>query len=68
MGASNLDAMQLAGALEVARKGGLPAWQVLQPEYNLYHRPRLKARCAISASAAISGGDLLQPGLRVLKR
>ncbi|MCJ8606072.1 aldo/keto reductase, partial [Klebsiella pneumoniae] len=35
MGASNLDAMQLAGALEVARKGGLPAWQVLQPEYNL---------------------------------
>lgn len=22
----------------MARKGGLPAWQVLQPEYNLYHR------------------------------
>ena len=47
--------MQLAGALEVARKGGLPAWQVLQPEYNLTTALRLKARCAISASAAISG-------------
>ena len=38
IGASNLDAGQLSSALEVARKGGLPAWQVLQPEYNLYHR------------------------------
>lgn len=37
-GASNLDAQQLSAALEVARKEGLPAWQVLQPEYNLYHR------------------------------
>ncbi|XXD10808.1 aldo/keto reductase [Klebsiella sp. R445] len=37
-GASNLDALQLSAALEVARKEGLPAWQVLQPEYNLYHR------------------------------
>ncbi|MDP0953161.1 aldo/keto reductase, partial [Klebsiella pneumoniae] len=32
--ASILEAMQLAGALEVARMCGLPAWQVLQPEYN----------------------------------
>ena len=38
MGASNLDAGQLSSALEVSRKSGLPAWQVLQPEYNLYHR------------------------------
>lgn len=38
IGASNLDAGQLSSALEVARKGGFPAWQVLQPEYNLYHR------------------------------
>ncbi|MCX2622639.1 aldo/keto reductase, partial [Klebsiella pneumoniae] len=42
MGASNLGAMQLAGALEVAPKGGVPGWQVLQPEYNLYLRSALE--------------------------
>ncbi|MBK4329480.1 aldo/keto reductase, partial [Enterobacter hormaechei] len=54
MGASNLDAMQLAGALEVARKGGLPAWQVLQPEYNLYHRSAFEgALCDLCVSRDI---------------
>ncbi|WP_142502475.1 aldo/keto reductase [Klebsiella sp. 2680] len=38
MGASNLDAQQLSAALDVSRKNSLPAWQVLQPEYNLYDR------------------------------
>jgi aryl-alcohol dehydrogenase-like predicted oxidoreductase len=38
IGASNLDANQLGEALSVARKNGLPAYQVLQPEYNLYDR------------------------------
>lgn len=37
IGASNLDAGQLALALDLAAQG-LPAYQVLQPEYNLYDR------------------------------
>lgn len=37
-GASNLSALQLAEALEVARDRGLPRYEVLQPEYNLYAR------------------------------
>ncbi len=38
IGASNLDAAQLAESLKVARENNLPAYQVLQPEYNLYDR------------------------------
>lgn len=38
IGCSNLDASQLGEALAVARDNGLPAYQVLQPEYNLYAR------------------------------
>jgi aryl-alcohol dehydrogenase-like predicted oxidoreductase len=38
VGASNLDAKQLADSLAVAQREGLPAYQVLQPEYNLYDR------------------------------
>jgi aryl-alcohol dehydrogenase-like predicted oxidoreductase len=38
VGASNLDARQLGEALEVARAQGLPRYDVLQPEYNLYSR------------------------------
>ncbi|MCG2842586.1 aldo/keto reductase [Sandaracinobacter sp. RS1-74] len=38
IGASNFDADQLGEALEVSRRDGLPAYQVLQPEYNLYDR------------------------------
>lgn len=38
VGASNLDAAQLGAALDVAKAEGLPACQVLQPEYNLYDR------------------------------
>ncbi|MDJ1654492.1 aldo/keto reductase [Raoultella sp. Ech2A] len=53
-GASNLDAQQLSAALEVARKGGLPAWQVLQPEYNLYHRSAFEgALCDLCISREI---------------
>ncbi len=37
-GASNLDAAQLRAALEVAKVEGLPRYEVLQPEYNLYDR------------------------------
>mgnify|MGYP002654765631 CR=1 FL=1 len=37
IGASNLDAIQLTEALGLAKKG-LPPYQVLQPEYNLYDR------------------------------
>ena len=38
IGASNLDAAQLAEALKVAGETGLPRYQALQPEYNLYDR------------------------------
>ena len=38
IGASNLDAPQLSAALQAARTAGLPAYQVLQPPYNLYDR------------------------------
>jgi aryl-alcohol dehydrogenase-like predicted oxidoreductase len=38
VGASNLDATQLAEALRVADAHGLPRYATLQPEYNLYDR------------------------------
>ncbi|CAI3931847.1 aldo/keto reductase [Commensalibacter papalotli (ex Botero et al. 2024)] len=38
IGASNLNADQLSSTLQVAKEKGLPAYQTLQPEYNLYDR------------------------------
>lgn len=38
IGASNHDAAQLSEALRIAREQKLPAYQVVQPEYNLYDR------------------------------
>jgi aryl-alcohol dehydrogenase-like predicted oxidoreductase len=38
VGASNLDADQLRAALDVSKAKGLPHYDVLQPEYNLYDR------------------------------
>lgn len=38
IGASNLNAAQLRDALDVAAEKGLPRYEVLQPEYNLYDR------------------------------
>lgn len=37
-GASNLDAGQLKASFEAAEKAGLPRYDALQPEYNLYDR------------------------------
>lgn len=42
VGASNLDAIQLAGALKAADDRGLPRYRVLQPQYNLYDRGALE--------------------------
>ncbi|MGA0616996.1 aldo/keto reductase [Paracoccus sp. KR1-242] len=42
IGVSNVDADQLSQSLEMARTGNLPAYQVLQPEYNLYDRARFE--------------------------
>jgi aryl-alcohol dehydrogenase-like predicted oxidoreductase len=42
IGASNLDAGQLAKALAVAKDRGLPRYQVLQPGYNLCDRKALE--------------------------
>ena len=38
IGASNYDARLLGEALQVAQDNNLPAYQVIQPEYNLYDR------------------------------
>jgi aryl-alcohol dehydrogenase-like predicted oxidoreductase len=38
IGASNFDAAQLRAALDTAETNGLPRYEVLQPEYNLYDR------------------------------
>ena len=38
VGASNLDAAQMRDALAVSARLGLPRYDVLQPEYNLYDR------------------------------
>jgi aryl-alcohol dehydrogenase-like predicted oxidoreductase len=38
IGASNHEAKRLAAALEASRKSGLPAYQTLQPNYNLIDR------------------------------
>ncbi|PZQ50830.1 MAG: alcohol dehydrogenase [Rhodovulum sulfidophilum] len=38
IGVSNVDATQLAASFEAAEENGLPGYQVLQPEYNLYAR------------------------------
>lgn len=38
IGASNFSAAQLGDALRISHEQGLPAYQVLQPEYNLYDR------------------------------
>jgi len=38
VGASNLDASQLADSFKAAGRQGLPRYAVLQPEYNLYAR------------------------------
>jgi aryl-alcohol dehydrogenase-like predicted oxidoreductase len=42
IGASNLDATQLAEALKVADETGLPRYRVLQPGYNLLDRKTLE--------------------------
>ena len=38
IGASNYSGPRLSQALEVSKKHGLPAYQTLQPDYNLYDR------------------------------
>lgn len=42
IGASNLDATQLAEALKAADDNGLPRYRVLQPGYNLHDRAELE--------------------------
>jgi aryl-alcohol dehydrogenase-like predicted oxidoreductase len=38
VGCSNFDAAQLQASLDAAQKAGLPRYDVLEPEYNLYDR------------------------------
>ncbi len=44
VGASNLNAEQLQASLRVADDNGLPRYQVLQPEYNLYDRDSFEGK------------------------
>ncbi|AYD03422.1 aldo/keto reductase [Neorhizobium sp. NCHU2750] len=46
IGCSNFDASQLAASLEAAEKAGLPRYDVLEPEYNLYNRAGLDGALA----------------------
>ncbi|MCL6705880.1 aldo/keto reductase [Pseudomonas sp. R2.Fl] len=46
IGCSNYDAAQLQESLDVAKAGGLPRFDVLQPEYNLYTRDKFEGLIA----------------------
>ncbi len=46
IGCSNYDAGQLQASLDVAAKAGLPRYDVLQPEYNLYTREKFEGPLA----------------------
>lgn len=43
IGASNYSGARLEEALAVSRQAGLPAYQIVQPEYNLYDRAHYEA-------------------------
>jgi aryl-alcohol dehydrogenase-like predicted oxidoreductase len=43
IGASNYSGARIEEALGVSRKTGLPAYQIIQPEYNLYDRAHYEA-------------------------
>jgi len=43
IGASNFSAARLCSALQTARDHGLPRYEVIQPEYNLYDRAHYEA-------------------------
>ena len=45
-GCSNYDADQLRASLDAAKAAGLPRYEVLQPEYNLYDRGSFDGRLA----------------------
>lgn len=46
IGCSNFDASQLQASFDAAAKAGLPAYDVIQPEYNLYTRDRFEGPLA----------------------
>lgn len=58
IGVSNVDAAQLAASFGEAEANGLPAYQVLQPEYNLYDRAAfegpLEALCVAKGMGVIT--------------
>lgn len=46
IGCSNLDASQLQSSFDAAEKAGLPRYDVIQPEYNLYDRAKFEGPLA----------------------
>jgi aryl-alcohol dehydrogenase-like predicted oxidoreductase len=46
IGCSNLDASQLLASFDAAEKAGVPRYDVLQPEYNLYDRSQFEGPLA----------------------
>jgi aryl-alcohol dehydrogenase-like predicted oxidoreductase len=51
IGTSNMTAERVREALQISRQKGLPAYQALQPEYNLYDRQRYETEYAPLAAA-----------------
>ena len=58
IGASNYSAQRLTQALQISKQHGLPSYQSLQPEYNLYDRSEYEAKlepvCRENALGVIS--------------
>ncbi|EJL56777.1 putative oxidoreductase, aryl-alcohol dehydrogenase like protein [Rhizobium sp. CF122] len=46
IGCSNLDAAQLQASFDAAERAGVPRYDVIQPEYNLYERPSFEGPLA----------------------
>ena len=64
VGASNLNAQQLRESLDAAKNSGLPRYDVLQPEYNLYDRSNfegdLQNLCVVESIGVITYFSLAQ--------
>jgi aryl-alcohol dehydrogenase-like predicted oxidoreductase len=52
LGASNYDATRLEEALQVSRRAGVAAFEVMQPQYSLVHRGELEGALAQACQAA----------------
>src|SRR3954447_22310784 len=69
IGASNYTAARLQEALDVSARMGLPLYESLQPEYNLYDRPGYEAELEpLCSKEGLGVICYLRPGKRVFDR